>query len=632
MTELIIDGVQAVLPKDLNVQVKRENPFITKNGEYTYEITLPLTNPTNASLYAHLNRLNSVQDVKSKRTAVLIANNRVYCNGTEIITGWTENTVTLQITSGNSELNYFIGGNLMISSLEMKSTIPGFDGPYIIGEPDYLKYVQKTYPEVDYCLTPIQNGDSGETYNQWRIKINEVTGIQTIGTEDFLTLVPQPYLCAYIADIIRALGYTLTNNQLEDTVFKDLYICHTGLSDKWSDMLPGWSVNDFFTQIENMFNVVCLVDNSRRTVRIVAKVSFYAGAKSMHVRNVADVYEAEVEEPDTNESASSNIIYKAADTEWWRWRSLPEAVVNASKKKNIPLDYEPGQSDRLAKWFKNSANKRKDTIYTDMTDGREYLYRGEGDESVIIAVYNMVNEFAQLTRDNPTSTIELEIVPVEMAVKKLPEYTMRSSDIDYQRRGTHATFLPIVNIGNENQSDNELTLEDMIVNNTGGETNGKNNIRLAFYSGLSERVCYNHVGKSTALYPFPYIDEYILNGYTTRSIYHRTNNVGASLRLTTLDKLLYEGEYNIDYLHGIKIESYDSNLFDPRSVFEIRNKRYVCKEMEYTLDTDGRKGAWSGTFYPIEISDTEADARWILTDGKWRDGGVWLDNGRWLDG
>ena len=54
--------------------------------------------------------------------------------------------------------------------------------------------------------------------------------------------------------------------------------------------------------------------------------------------------------------------------------------------------------------------------------------------------------------------------------------------------------------------------------------------------------------------------------------------------------------------------------------------------MEYTLDTDGRKGAWSGTFYPIEISDTEADVRWILTDGKWRDGGVWLDNGRWLDG
>ena len=51
MTELYIDGVSAVLPKDFSVQVKRENPLFTKNGEYTYDITLPLTNATNANLY-----------------------------------------------------------------------------------------------------------------------------------------------------------------------------------------------------------------------------------------------------------------------------------------------------------------------------------------------------------------------------------------------------------------------------------------------------------------------------------------------------------------------------------------------------------------------------------------------------
>ena len=56
MTELIIDGTHAVLPQDFNVSVKRENPLFTKNGEYTYDITLQLSNPTNASLYEHLNR------------------------------------------------------------------------------------------------------------------------------------------------------------------------------------------------------------------------------------------------------------------------------------------------------------------------------------------------------------------------------------------------------------------------------------------------------------------------------------------------------------------------------------------------------------------------------------------------
>ena len=102
MTELFIGGVSVVLPKDFNIQVKRENSFITKNGEYTYDITLQLTNPTNAALYKHLHRLNSTLKIEEKRSAVLIADNRVYCNGTEIITGWTESTVSIQVASGNS--------------------------------------------------------------------------------------------------------------------------------------------------------------------------------------------------------------------------------------------------------------------------------------------------------------------------------------------------------------------------------------------------------------------------------------------------------------------------------------------------------------------------------------------------
>ena len=90
--------------------------------------------------------------------------------------------------------------------------------------------------------------------------------------------------------------------------------------------------------------------------------------------------------------------------------------------------------------------------------------------------------------------------------------------------------------------------------------------------------------------------------------------------------------YDIDYKHGIKIKSYDVNVYDTRNIFEIRNKRYVCKEIEDVINADGRSGAWQGTFYPIRISDVEAEKRWILTDGKWRDGGTWLDSGRWLDG
>ena len=112
MVSLYIAGVEAVLPSDFATEIKIENSFFTKNGEYTYEFKLPLNNPTNAALYSHLHRLNNASEIKEKRQAVLVADNRCYINGTEIITDWTDDSVSIQLASGNSELNYLIGADL----------------------------------------------------------------------------------------------------------------------------------------------------------------------------------------------------------------------------------------------------------------------------------------------------------------------------------------------------------------------------------------------------------------------------------------------------------------------------------------------------------------------------------------
>lgn len=308
MTELFIDGVQAVLPKDFSIQVKRENPLITKNGEYTYEITLQLTNAANAELYAHLNRLNSVQEVKTKRAAILVADNRVYCNGTEIITGWTDDTVSLQIASGNSELNYFIGGDLLIGTLEMKRTD--------VLTTDMFPHIEKTYPEVEYCLAPVLDQGTGNIHNQWCVKADAGVTNRRVDTDDMFDVTPQPYLCAYIKELMRALGYGLTENQLENTVYKDVYICHTEPTVLWNKMLSGWIVKDFLEQVERLFNAVFLVDNRKRTARLLLRGNYFTGGTSVHVQNVEDVYEVEVEEPDVEDAAFSNVKYKLPDSEF----------------------------------------------------------------------------------------------------------------------------------------------------------------------------------------------------------------------------------------------------------------------------------------------------------------------------
>ena len=58
----------------------------------------------------------------------------------------------------------------------------------------------------------------------------------------------------------------------------------------------------------------------------------------------------------------------------------------------------------------------------------------------------------------------------------------------------------------------------------------------------------------------------------------------------------------------------------------------MVRDVEETLTAEGRQKRWKLTCYPITITDTALENRWVLTDSVWDDGGAWLDDGRWLDG
>lgn len=613
MTELWIDGVAAVLPSNLSVTVKRENPFFTKNGEYTYELTLDLTNTTNVSLYEHLNRLNSISDIKQKRKAILKADNRVYCNGTEIVTGWTHKTVTIQIASGNSELNYFVGSDLMISYLKMPDTSPM--NPVFPNQ----TWIRKLYPEIDFCLSPIINRTTGATINEWILNRISSTGervLQHKSPFNKYDYIPQPFLCAYIKSLLKAIGYKLEYNALDGTVWKDLYICHVNETYEWAKMLPGWSVKDFLEEIEKLFNVSFIVDNSRRTARLELNVVYFANSPTIHIRNIVDEYEAENEEDESEEDHQhSNISYSFPDNSYYKHRSLPESVVNKAKMVMIPKETYPYW------FFWDEKNHNKKALFTWEADGREYIFVSSNGGVVDLPYFRMVNEFKKLKREGATNSIELEMMPVEMT-----DWEWHTYEDGAIVAGTFSPYqLPVTDGKDAPTEEEEGDIEDQINNSTTESSESKEKIFLAFHRGLYNKVA---SWNGTDVFPMPFTDEYFSTSVDTPTL---TNSDGATLRLQNLNAVFYEGAYEINHRKGVKITSYDPNLFDTRGVYEINNKRYVCREVEYTLTAKGRKKAWTGTFYPIKISDTEAEQRWILTDGKWRDGGVWLDNGRWLD-
>lgn len=609
MTNLFIDGVEVVLPSEFSITVKQENAFFTKNGEYTYDIELSLLVPENAKLYGFLNRLNITERPETKRKAVLVADNRVYLNGTEIITGWTDTKVSIQLVSGNSELNYFVGSDELISTLEMKETNPVVSGSVS------TDYVKKTYPDVDYNLMMTYDSLHQVDKNIWlyRLYNNDVNNPYAgyiVQKEDIqpYDYIPQPYLCAYMRELLKALGYTLEYNAIEDTPWKSVYIVHVCETYKWNEMLPGWTAKDFLQNIETMFNGSFLIDHRTKKVSFLLNVSYLPKVSNVHLQNVVDAYTVEVEEEEEADAINSTIKYKLPSTEYYKLRCLPDVVKEAAKTKVI--------DDGLFAFFGKPENQVTDTIFDYQSENRKIIYlEGSG----IMSHLEMVDELASLVRENAESELELEFVPAELV-----ERAFYIEGIDPGGFYFGQYYIPSVSVSDDEPDDTTYDSIHNMVNNLSEKTESKSNIFLAFFRGLNP-VQIGVLPSNS--YPLAFIDRF----FPTTSWPATLSADYPTFNLVEMEKYFYSNAYKIDRKNPVKITCYDSNVYPASSVFEIFNRRYLAKEIEYTIGPNGRTTAWTGTFYPASLPDTEVDKRWILADGKWRDGGVWLDEGRWLE-
>jgi len=609
-TQLIIDGRQAMLPKNFAVTVKRENSFFTKSGEYTYDATLRLDNPTNNELYGFLHRLNKTDEVETKRSAVLIADGHVYCRGTEVITGWTEQTVTIQIVSGESELNYFIGQDLKIEDLDMGS---------IEGRVTSIDAAQ-SYPDVEYCLPTVRSAP-GKVYNQYTGSGNMLGG-QYTGNNNDLTgtgVRPQPYLCALLRRLLSALGYNKNRemiNQLEDTQFSKLFLVNTVFTTEYAKMLPGWTVKDFLTEVEKLTGVVFVTDNTdteNPTCDILLKTLYFQNAKQFTIRNVTDAYEVTLEDDDSRiaEFSTSDASYELPDHFWSKLMKLPDGFVESADVEEFdPINIKTAIKD-TKKVYKERTTDRYFIAVT-----REYeTVNPEGSSTDKFALE--IGQFCNLDRDDTTSTLEIKITPAPMAW--LGKYGCEVIDI-----ATTDGYRETTDSGSEaEQETSDKGDAESVIRSFEKTESAAVDLYCAFHNGTK-------LGNNC---PVAYTDAY--HAVSQPLLYPMIVDVitgpEGSLRLSDLDSGYYQGGYQIDTSHAYTIETYDPNVIDVRQVYVIRNKRFVCRDVEEVITANGRQAKWKGTFYPIYISDEALEKRWVLTHGVWDDHAAWLDDGRWND-
>ena len=607
MTELYIDGVSVPLPAEFEISVKHENPFFTKNGEYTYDIELSLNIPVVAQLYGFLNRLNKADTVATDRKAVLIADNRVYIDGTEIITGWSDTTVQIQLVSGNSQLNYLVGSDKLISELDnMPVTNPGVVAADGWG-PSYL-HITYEYPDIDYCIPNVYDSTNNLFINDWELIIRYSDNDTPVFfcspvNEDENNWAPMPYLCAYIKALMTALGYNLSYNAIEDTDWKLLCLLHVQKTHDWSQIFPQWTVKEFLDAVEQLFNARFVINKKTKDVKLVFNNQYYLNAPVAYVSLVLDEYKVECDDEDVERYDEASLRYSESSTTYGKLRCIPDAVHGRAQHYGVigmPADM----------FFSYEENRRTDTIFSFTAYARSLIYKGmDGDKPI----YEFVDQFKPLKRDS-TETIEMTIRPVEL-----------SHEIEYpmQDKSKFSLFFPAIGGDTIKEEIEGASVLELIENATDTQPS-KPNIYVGYFAGLNKAA----LGPLT-LNNFPLVMNDCYIHYSHGEVLY--NGINDILALDYMNGKLYNNAYDIDYKNPVEFTSYDNNVFDVNSVFVINNKRYVCEYIEYKIDEHGRAGAWTGKFYPIKISDTETYQRWILSDGKYRDGGVWLDNGRWLD-
>ncbi len=622
MTELYIDGKKAVLDKSTSLTLIEENPWYTKGGIYTLDVVLSLEHPTNVRIYEHQNRDNKADRIEKKRSAIVIVDNQVVLNGIEDIRGWGDKSVTIQLKSGNAELNFLIGGDRRLRDLDMGSAIP-FVPNVELGENPFINLAKQvfqswkdSYPVRNWHLLPYYTGEPSKSLPNDDMTLIHPSGnfvdlVQwnpdNLSDDDpnrwgydaqynpyYSGQVPQPYLCFIIEEVLKSLGYTLIYNAIAThEIFKNAYIVHGFRTMEFAKMLPSWTVNEFFSKIELQFDCTFLVNHDDRSVRLLFNYQKYKDDE-VTTLNVIDEYETETDEENVLDVRSANIAYSLDSDEYYKYMDI-----NPLFRKIAHIQGYSGITTLLILMRTDDPDKFK-TIYVDIDTGDRFIAYDTGKviDGKPQIIPRRVDSFAPLYNNAESTEIDMQfdIIPASMIIERRSISQILFEWV-WSQMATAGDFDALRLDGVEGQDPLEnFNLQSLIEGDTSlAEETTYSKMRLAIYPGLSTLdTLYRR-----ARYPISYVES-LAEYFEETSIERYFGPKGANpFRLKNLNADIYSKTKNIDTTLIYNRTFLDTEKINISSKFIIKNKSFVCKKIERTITIDGFDDEAEGEFYPI---------------------------------
>jgi hypothetical protein len=576
MTELYIDGKPVALPEKMMLKVKKQNPLITKNGTFSLDLNLSLREINNARLYKHIDRLHFNADFKGRK-ALLISDNRVFLNGTEAIQKNTDRAVQIQLLSGNSELNYFIGSDRYISELDLGQE-PELTDSYL------NSVLGKRYPAVHF--TPAQVRVDDTVYNKDR---PAATG--TAYTFENPRI--QPFLAGMVHRIITGLGYSIALNELAgDEALCSIYFLNNIDSREYNKMLPGWKAKEFLEECEKFFNITFDISEHDKSVKILKCTSDSRfGTEVIH--NIIDEYERSYE-AEQSEINYHNVVYDFPSNTSYKYDDIDSEILSKADIKSfdtyaqlsaflevtiqgwIPASKATGYLESLFLFY----CEELDTLY--IIESYDYVI-SEGYETGKATWYYLrpINRFQKIETNPDADFVSLKFVPAQFYSYPTGNmWVFTTSSCPYQSDKLE---------GEQEETD----IRKYIENGVSLFDSKKKNVCVAFYVGLkkvSGSLIPLHLSSIDYLEDSPYCNSAVdKNRWTLRL----DGPYGLHQRYYQVNSRYDDSkEYIIQFL--------TNKLYDQRAEFLIDNRLFACKELEYTILNDGIHSIVTGTFYEIK--------------------------------
>lgn len=641
MLALTLDGRKALLKKGTSFKFTVENPAFSDKGEYSFEVALPVAGcRENLLIFGSI--IRPEQPCGRPTGSFTLLSPHLSTAGTYTVTEVTDTEVKVQLLAKRSEANFNAtdakGNELYIDEMELGKC---WDGEWEEMDRDAYDYAPgeggigdtPTLDEAAWYFTNVHTPlrdrlahGGAEGTSCWLFPVAPAAGDAFDGTRfnganyhrvyhlngkalfvpDFGhkdagatsvrrsgRLAPQPGLLDVLRRVLAAVGYVLDTKAC-GLFFRNVMVvgCRFGID--IADLLPHWTVGEFFTEVCNFFGVVILF-NDDGTAAVVKRADYYA-ASTEALQDVADGFTLNREEESQEEhSGTGNVDYEwpVADD----MLRLPDEVW---ERANVKRFADLAALNAFAANLEPEEREQSDLLLCDDGEGTAWAFLqagGSGEWRL-----TRLDFFPPLLRDEGTRDIKtkLRIVPARMKELQWPYVTNGRLPVLLSAGTFHSESFFSVN--NAVNPDSDAASENTAVDKP-------DVMEVAFSGGGDVSFRFNEASGSSANFNVP-LGVLVQRDETTNLPVYVTNFAFRDQSWQfpkegpfRLDYLAKDGEYGIKALIDTST-AYEFDFFsnvapDINSAFLIRGARYVAAKLEYTLSADSHSTLIHGSFYRL---------------------------------